>query len=290
MSRAYGWDPDGHIIEAEAAILRAAAADVADGRPVTQIVRDLNERGVVTAQGNRWSVPSLTRILRGHRMTGRGVDRRTGDPIDRPDVDAILTIDEHARVLAVLEDPERKKSAPKRQTSPLAGIVQCGREGGEMERRGESFRCRACGSSVQAEAAEAEVAAQVLARICSPLWRAALAGALSDGEDGYREEIRAVEHRIIVLAEEFGGGACDEAALTAGVAAAKRVRERAEYRLALVSSAAALDGLSDEGLVQWWAAASPADRRALVRIVVDRVEVLPVDVAEGTDRIVCRWR
>lgn len=284
--RPYGWAADGSTDPDEVAVLRSAVDDVIAGRPVNQIVRDLNDQGISTSGGSRWTIASLTRTLRNPRLTGRRRDRN-GNLTDLPDVEPIIDVEQHDRLLAVLDDPQRKRSAPKSKASLLTGLVWCRRCDARMARRGPAFRCTVCDSAIAATPLEAEVSARVLSRILTPVWQAALAGALS--EETYRAELSEIDGRMVTLAVEFGDSG-DRAALEAGLAAARRRRAQAEEGLALAGAAAVLDGLSDEELVRWWAGAAPSVQRDVIDVVLERVEVLPTDTATGDDRVAYQWR
>lgn len=288
MSRPYGWNRDGTLRDDEAAILKASATDVIDGRPVNQIVQELNASGVRTSGGSTWTIASLTRTLRNPRLTGRR-KTRTGF-VDLVDVEPVIDVDDHERLLAVLEHPDRKRSAPKSRTSLLTGLVWCQRCGARMPRRGATFRCTACDSAMSVATLEAEVPARVLSRIASPVWRAALTGALAAGADHYRDEVQEADRRLQVLAETFGAGGIDDAALEAGVVAARAARAAAEQGLALSAVAGQVDGFSDEQMVDWWVAADDRVRRELIDVLLEAVDVLPADAASGADRVLYRWR
>lgn len=285
MSRAYGWDADGRLVDDEADVLRGAAADILDGRAVSQVVKDLRDRG------GTWTVGTLTRALRNPRIIG-ATRTRAGDLVDRADVDPILDRDDWERLTAIFDDPARKRYAPKSRSSLLTGLVRCARDDQTMVRRGEAeTRCTECSSSIATTILESETAAAVLARVASPLWRAALAGALAEGGDRYRMQIADADQRMKVLAESFGSGEADRVALDAGLAAARERRARAEYGLALAEVGRHLDGISDEQLVEWWTEASLQDRRAFIMVVLDRVVVAPkTKGVPPADRISFVWR
>lgn len=287
--RAYGWSADGQLNPDEAEHLRDAVAQVIDGRPVNQIVKDLNARGVRTSGGSQWTIASLTRTLRNPRLTGRR-RARDGTLVDLPDVEPAIDVAEYERLLTVLDDPQRKRSAPKSKSSLLTGLIWCQRCQARMPRRGMTFRCTVCDSAVSVAALEAEVPARVLSRIASPVWRAALANALTEGVEHYRAEIDAATARMAVLAETFGAGSTDQRALEAGIEAARASRAEAEQGLALADTAEQVDGLSDEQLVAWWVDAAEGTRREFIDVVLDGVDVLPADAATGEDRLLYRWR
>ena len=59
VSRAYGWTPDGQIVDDEATIIRELAARTLDGATTAELVRDLTARGIPTVTGATWKKPSV---------------------------------------------------------------------------------------------------------------------------------------------------------------------------------------------------------------------------------------
>jgi DNA invertase Pin-like site-specific DNA recombinase len=82
--RAYGYAPGGMVIvESEAATVREIFARYLDGDSPPQIAAELNERGIVTAQGCRWMPESVHAVVSSRHVTGirvfRGQDFGDGD-------------------------------------------------------------------------------------------------------------------------------------------------------------------------------------------------------------------
>lgn len=68
--RAYGWTRAGEVIDAEAEVVRYAAAQLLDGRSLRSISRDLTAQGATTVTGGRMDPQALRRILRHPRTAG----------------------------------------------------------------------------------------------------------------------------------------------------------------------------------------------------------------------------
>ncbi len=82
--RPYGYAPGGEVIAgAEAEIVREIFARYLDGDNPPQIAAGLNERGVPTARGCRWSAESVRAVVASRHVTGirvfRGQDFGDGD-------------------------------------------------------------------------------------------------------------------------------------------------------------------------------------------------------------------
>jgi site-specific DNA recombinase len=69
--RPYGFETGGMVVrEEEAQVIRHVAACVIQGTSITALARDLNERGVPSASGKKWSHKSLMQILTRKRLIG----------------------------------------------------------------------------------------------------------------------------------------------------------------------------------------------------------------------------
>jgi len=109
--RMAGLEPDGATVrEDEAEHLREAATRLVAREAMSRIVDDLNAAGVRTAAGGPWEATPLRNLLR------------------RPRMAKVLGAELHARVLALLDEPDRQ-----RQGRPaihlLSGILTCGKCG-----------------------------------------------------------------------------------------------------------------------------------------------------------------
>ena len=295
MRRAYGWTTKGDVVDDEAAILRSAAADIIGGASVTSIVTRLNDDQVPTASGKTWSIVVLSRMLRNPRMTGR---RATDDgTLVATDVTPILDVDTWDQVRAILTDDDRSKYARRaRRKDITTGVFVCGVCGltahPRSDRRGPDALRPDCGHvHITLDIATRELTERILARITTPAWLSALGDAMDNGRGHYEQQVADAEHRMEVLARTFGAGDEDAAAFEAGVAAARRVRDRAVESLSVLEATSSLPSLTDVEVVKWWAArATVDDQRAVVSTMVERVEILPLKQVTDRDRLRIHWR
>lgn len=113
------------IVDAEAAVLRASAADILAGVSLRAIVKDLNARGVLSAQGGRWTVQALRRVLL--KPTVAGLAGHNGHTVTAP-WEPILDHDTVWQPLrTLLTDPGRQVN--QRGNEPrwlLSKIARCG--------------------------------------------------------------------------------------------------------------------------------------------------------------------
>lgn len=293
MNRAYGWTTTGQIVDDEAAVIRSAAADLIDGASINSIVNRLNDDQVPTSSGKPWSIVVLRRMLRNPRMTGRRDD--DGTLVDNPNVDPILDVDTWDQVGAILTDGDRAKYAPGRRTTRLAtGFFRCAVCGdkayGRADRDSEALRTECGHAQISVHIAEQELAERVLARITTGPWLEKITAAVEAGTDEHRKMIAAATERMTVLAEVFGDGETDRAALEAGLASARAVKAEAESALA-VAQALDVQAVTDVEIVTWWGVrATLGEQRALVGVVVDHVGILPLRDAVDGDRLQIQWR
>lgn len=131
----------GERIHAErAAVVRDIVKRVGRSKPISEIVRDLNERGVPAPDGGRWYASRVRFIARSPAYAGwrmhKGERHRAAWP-------AIVTQAQHLAALRVLGDPERKTTRPGRRVWPLSYLARCAECGaGLTHRAGRVYRGR----------------------------------------------------------------------------------------------------------------------------------------------------
>jgi site-specific DNA recombinase len=104
-NRCFGYTQAGEPLEPEAAMIRAAAADVLAGTSLRAIARQWNESGVASTRGAQWNTSRLKRLLINPRYAALRTYR--GKITGPGDWEAVLDADTHTGLLAVLRDPER---------------------------------------------------------------------------------------------------------------------------------------------------------------------------------------
>jgi site-specific DNA recombinase len=129
--RCYGYAKDKvTIVPEEAAVLREAADRALAGESLRSICADLNERGLPTAAGYKWSTVRMKELLIRPRMAALRAHHTLGVfPAKWP---PIFTQDQHMRLVAFLTDPARRTNpgAPRRWL--LSGILICGECGNKL--------------------------------------------------------------------------------------------------------------------------------------------------------------
>lgn len=284
--RPFGYEPDGMTIrESEAAELRAAAEGVIRGRSLLSMCKDLNARGVLTATGRQWKVPSLKAALLSPRNAGQR--RHRGEVVGPAAWPAILDADTVAAVRSILTDPSRKRGPSRRYL--LSGVMTCGKcheplSGAYLKDKGNSvYRCLGHVSR-RVEPVDEAVTALVVARLSQPdaldLFTRpstpdADLSALRAERDGLRE-------RLDGLAEAFAVGDVDRTQLAAGT---KRINARMEQIEEALAAAVTDPTLAEVASAEDVAAAFDALPLETRRKVIDTllaVELLPVGSGRRT--------
>lgn len=298
--RPYGFEAPGDgtlvVVEAEAAVIREAAGRLLAGDSLHSIVQDLNDRGVATAQGAAWRTQTLRRILSAWTVAGRrehkGQD--AGPAVWR----AILDLDTHRRLRAVILDPARTRALPAR-VALLAGLARCGRCGGKLvtQRRQSGARVYVCMSnlggcgrlSVQADPLEELVVEAVLQAVDSPR----LAEVAAEVEAGDDDEAVNARARMTELAEMWAAGDITREEWAAARKRLEAVVDASERRTAQATRRSVLAPFATGGgLREAWSGMSLDMRRSIVSAVVDLVVVNPTEQRGprfDSERVDIRW-
>lgn len=280
--RAFGWDDDGALIDDEAETIVWLAGEVAKGATLTQLCRDLDDKGITTTQGNPWQAATLRNMLTNPRLAGHATLR--GEIIGPGTWPAILEEDPWQVIRALLT--ARRSGTRNARVSLLNGMIYCGKCGELMVTGGRggknlpnlrTYRCQGipgrnagCGKvSAVAEHVEIVVETYARARLDDEETRARLTALLSTaGAVDLAAEISTLTARIVELEAQLA-----EPGLSAGaiLRAIDRTRERlGECQQALAQ--AVPTAMPTRG------GAWPTDlerRRRLVALVVERVTLQP---------------
>lgn len=113
--------------------LKKAYEEVVAGKTITKMVFDLNEHGVLTTAGGRWTSRTLTKVLDSGFGAGLIIDRRGVDPnTDNPNIVSYGDGAQKAVIAPEVWDAYKKKRARKvapREAAPvtrLSGLLYCG--------------------------------------------------------------------------------------------------------------------------------------------------------------------
>jgi len=277
--------------DAERELVREAARRVLAGQGLMTIARDWNVRGLPGATGRPWTAPTLRKALLSARVAGlreHGTDpsgrvlgaltpATWGPAIDRQTWD-------HVR--SVLLNPERLTLRNKPTKYLLTGLVYCGVCGGRMMSRPRDARTKryVCAGrlpghqlGILAQPVDELVASRVLDLLSTPAFRETLlsqSGRTDDQSLGRAlAELGSAQSRLQTLDDDY---------YVSGIVALRRYRSiRTKLEREVERLHATVDGASKERLVlhpdsrALWAEGDFGQRRELLRLIVERVRVLP---------------
>jgi site-specific DNA recombinase len=292
----------------EGPIVEECARRMLAGEALASLVRDLNQRGVLTSEGHRWHRTSLRRMLCSARISGRrehiptnsykGVRPLVGEIVStESDWPSLICVADSDRLRALLTRPERRTTTGGARTRLLSGILHCGRCQRPLvgrSQRGKPIYCcnrdtGGCGGiSITGEATDEHVRDLVLTALDSP----AMAQRLRqrEPEPDLHAQIRADEDELETLAAEKGSGEISRAEWKIARAPVVARLGAARERLATSTQTNTLGGFigTPEEMQVRWDEANLSQRRAVITAVMERVIVHPAVVHE--DRLNAVWR
>lgn len=279
-TRPFGYDDDRVTLRAdEAAVVQRMVRDVLAGVSLRSITRQLNADGWSTSAGREWYPSAVKRVLVSPRIAGLRVHRAGTFTAEWP---AIITADDHRRLVAVLGDPSRRTNERARRYL-LTGFLRCGRCGQKMVARPvtdgrPAYVCATgvgfvgCGGSkALAEPLEAFVADALLAFTDTAVLH------VPTDEPFSTDELVVIEARLTELAELWAAGELDRTSW----AAARRPLEHRREELArslwatVTDTAAARLVPAGKVLRDVWPDLDVERRRAALGLVVEAVVLGP---------------
>lgn len=293
--RSFGYDRTApgvlEIVPAEAELIREAAERILAGASLNSIVIDWNQRGIPTAgRAARWRPNSLSKVLRSGRIAG--LREAGGEIIGDGEWEAILDRATWERVRSRITHAPRGRR-PRRAL--LAGFVYCAECGARMRSlsggnpdnphpmakyRSPSYACdkavrHGCGSNTaKAEPVDDYVVAHVLEALKVVDLAAARSRRRGDESGELVAEIAADEALLDEYAAEAGRNRMSPREYRALV---EPIRERLadnRRRLDAVAAADPSPGVDlDTVTPETWETLDLDQRRAILRLYVDRVEI-----------------
>ncbi len=281
-----------------------------EGLGIRRIAGRLNAEGIRTRRGGRWSMVSVRDILRNRAYLGTYARFGVRIPDSHP---ALVAATDFRKVQEAMAKRRTGGSGRALRPFPLSGLVFCGRCGNRMigvsrkqrwttrdgERRSATYRYYQCESRTNQSACsyntqrEADLEARARELLAAPADGLARLPRTGDPEAWAREiedELARIEGRIRrnrrqverLLDEAARGDLPIERMKALGAAFAEEQRDLdaeardARERLAAQHSEREREERAEaarERLLTRWDALGPEERRALLREVVDRIEV-----------------
>ena len=306
--RPFGYENDGRTVRAdEAAVLRQVAERMLAGESLHSLCKWLMANDVPTAKGRKeWRTQALRTILMSPRIAG--LRQHRGEVIGAAVWPAIITEEQHYRLVKLLSDPARRTLRTARRYA-LSGLVRCAHCGARMvsapshDRR--RYGCRSgpdwggCGKVyVTAPSLEAFIADAVLMRLDSPQMAEALAGRHGADSDYQRlsSQVREDTEQLDQLARAWADKQLSMGEwLTAKQVVADRLKqaERALDRLARHDSLIGLVG-TGASLRARWDELNVSQQAAIISSVVDHVVIEKAERTGGpkldTTRVKAIWK
>ncbi|MDQ3762613.1 MAG: recombinase family protein [Actinomycetota bacterium] len=280
----------------EGPIVSECARRVLAGKSIASITRGLNDRGILTSEGNRWNRTTLRRMLCSARISGRReYIPRNSYTTTRPlvgeivstesDWPAVISVEDSDRIRALLSRPDRRTTTGGARTRLLSGLLHCGRCERPLvgrSQRGKPIYCcnrdtGGCGGlSITGEATDDYVRDLVLTALDSPELMARLRHR-DQPESDLHARIRADEDELTLWAADLGNGRVSRAEWTAATTPIRARLEAARAQLAASTQSGALEGFVGglEDMTARWETFNTSQRRAVVTALLEAVAVRP---------------
>lgn len=268
--RLFGYARDGAtIVQPEAAAIRSAAEQLLAGAPLRTLARDLNTAGHTTTTGRPWEPTQLRRSLQNPRYAG--LRAHLGTVVAHGQWPAILDLDTHRAVTAVLTDPSRHK-AGRPQGALLTSIATCGvcDAGVYSTRSGPRPRLYYCSSRTHVGRAADPVDEYVTAALLAYLGRSARELLTDPSLDtARRRELSAREvtlrGRLDGLAAAYAAGDIDDTQLRSGSRRVRADLDEVVRDLAAAQRAPAMSALvGADDIGSAWAGLGLEQQRAIL--------------------------
>jgi DNA invertase Pin-like site-specific DNA recombinase len=264
----FGYDSKGQVVEHEAAMIRAAAADLLAGRSLRSLARQWTQRGVPTRRGGPWSSIGFRLMISNPRYAALVTHRR--QVVCKGEWEPILDEETHLALTALLSDPARRSQQSCERRYIGSGVYRCGICGGPLQpvssnpardkngQRRVSYGCRTgFHLSVAAAPLDAYVSEEVLERLASSVTERYVGDDTADVAElvSRRDGLQA---RLDELGRLFATGDVDASQLRSGSAELHQQLAGVSALLAeLLRSSPSANLLNGPGLLEdKWATAS----------------------------------
>jgi DNA invertase Pin-like site-specific DNA recombinase len=286
--RPFGFMPDrvthNHL---EADVIRQLADRALAGESLPSLGRWLDEHDVRTVTGKQWKTPTIRNILLSWRNVG--IREHNGQPVGPANWEPIIPPKTGEALRRKLTAPERRTNRTARSYL-LSGMCRCSKCGNKMfsMKRYDVRRylCRSgldfggCGSlTITADPAEQIVAEAVLMRLDSPQLHDALAGRVRDDAQAsaLQDQIDADNAQLLELTDLWTERTLSTEEWKRAKATIQARLNQARKQLSHLSGTRDLDAYIGQGdnLRSNWDTLNLDRQRAIVKTVVDHVEILP---------------
>ena len=281
--RPFGFNMDGTHHETEAPALAHAYERIIAGVPLATVASDLNDQGLPTHHGNRWTGMTLRPVL----LSARNAGLRTylGEEVGKGDWRPIVEEGVYRAVTYILGAEERKSGGGGARTGLLTGVASCGVCGSPVRiawRGGRKvdpgsypvYACRA-GShvSMRVEWVDTFVETMVLDLLRSPTGAALWSEDAEDAE-GRQTEIVALRARLDMLADMLADGELTREQYQRGSEKVKERLRELEGTGRRVDTLQGLHGpLSAAEVAEEWSSLEAGKRRTFIEALTHSITI-----------------
>jgi site-specific DNA recombinase len=290
-----------HLHPTEAPAIRAAVDQLLVGETLGSVVKAVNEQGIRTPRGKTWRTGPFADMLASPGIAGIRIHKGAEYPGDWP---AIVSRDEHERLVALRKDPARlwlHQGQPRKHL--LAGLLYCGRDGCGMKlvtkplRGVPRYKCppapygRGCG---KLSISGPQVERVVLERVWEALDSGELAEALAADQAtaGLGRQLEADEEQLRWLGREMGADPLKRPAFLEAIGEVEKRIRGTRARLARQHKHAVLAALPAgvDQVKQAWDGWDLERRRALLDVLIVKITVMPAPLGSKQGRAFDRSR
>lgn len=284
--RAFGFESDGMTLRpVEADAIRDATRKILAGVAIAQVVREWNAAGLVTSfSGSKWTSRDFRKVIL--RPRNAALVTHEGKVIGPGQWPAIVEPDEFHALVALLGDPERRRSATTERKYLGSGLYVCGKCGktmltasqvgaSKLDRR-KTYRCSGGAHLGRiADRLDEYVTELVIARLSREDAAIALGGPAVDAA-ALQTQRTGIQARLDELAALFADGSIDGSQLRRGSESLRSQLDGIDQRLAEARASSTLADLvlAGDDLRTVWGGLS-VDVQAKVVDVLMTVTILP---------------
>lgn len=269
------------INEPEATILREAARRVIAGDSLHAIATDFNLREVPTANGGKWwESQALRYMLRRPGIAGLRTHHSHDNIVGQAEWPAIISVEEWMAVKSTLDSRATKgRKAANDITNLLSGFLVCATCGNKMRNTSSGVRPRTYRCIVPKGKCELKMSimADPLDDLIISLFAAKLAESAeytaSEAPSRATARVSKLTAKLERLAEQWAADEISDSAYGAAHRAAEKELEKA--RTEAEEEARARVVLPGAHAATAWKSGTLSERRALLEILVDRIEIRP---------------
>lgn len=274
----YGWkleDGKPAIVEADAREIRQAISSAINGSSIGSIVRDLNDRSVVTRRGQKWTSTAVRNMLL--RPTNAGLSSYRGEVVGQSSFPAIISEDEWRTVSAIITNPDRRTQTDSKVRHVLAGLLRCGTCGAGMKTSSRAvstgrtkfyYKCPTTGTGhafQTAEPVEALVADTIIARLDQPGVIARLSGPQDQNRlHKLQSDAVALRGRLNEAAESFADGLITAKQMESITSRVQQKLDAIGSDLAVSARASVVPAAAAGNVRAWWESAGIERQRLVI--------------------------